>query len=151
MRKVPFILAASLVLALSGCGGSDEKDSAAPATTPTAGTTSAPSPTNAPTVDPSDDLRKAVTSYSDAYLTGDADTGYDLFSKRCKARMSKEEFADLVSQAKDLHGSALPLKTFDAEISGDLARVTYTYDLSAINQDSEPWVREEGQWREDDC
>jgi hypothetical protein len=45
----------------------------------------------------------------------------------------------------------LPVRSFVAEVSGDLARVTYTYDLKAINQDAEPWVREDGKWKEDDC
>jgi len=40
---------------------------------------------------------------------------------------------------------------YDADIAGDMARVTYTFDLAAINQDSEPWVRESGVWRQDDC
>ena len=37
------------------------------------------------------------------------------------------------------------------QISGDLARVTYAYDVVEINQDSETWVREGGHWHEDDC
>jgi hypothetical protein len=49
------------------------------------------------------------------------------------------------------YGTALPIKTYDANISGDLARVTYTYDVAEINQDSEPWVKESGAWHEDDC
>ena len=96
-------------------------------------------------------LRTAVKKYSDAYLTGDATTAFNLLSARCQKRMSAAAFADIVRGARDMYGSALPIKTFDAQISGDLARVTYTYDVKAINQDSEPWVREDGKWHEDDC
>lgn len=33
---------------------------------------------------------------------------------------------------------------------GDLARLTYTYAVSQINQSDEPWVDENG-WKNDDC
>jgi hypothetical protein len=45
----------------------------------------------------------------------------------------------------------LPIVSYDAQVSGDHARVTYTYDVAALNQDAEPWVREEGFWKTDDC
>lgn len=96
-------------------------------------------------------LRTAVQAYSDAYLTGRSSTAYALLSARCRKRMSNDAFSALTSAAKKTYGSALPLRSFDAEVSGDLARVTYTYDLKAIDQDAEPWVREDGQWKEDDC
>lgn len=104
-----------------------------------------------PARDASEGLRRAVTAYSDAFLTGKSDAAYTLFSDRCKQRTDRAEFAGIVAQAKDLYGSKLPLRSFKADISGDLARVTYTYDISAINQDSEPWVREDGEWKQDDC
>jgi len=93
---------------------------------------------------------KAVQAYSDGFLTGDVDT-YDMFSKRCKDRTNKNEFIGMLAAANDTYGSVLQFEAFKAKISGDLARVTYTYAVSAINQDSEPWVRESGAWRQDDC
>jgi hypothetical protein len=36
-------------------------------------------------------------------------------------------------------------------LSGDLARVTYTYSAPGIDQKKEPWLREGGKWLEDDC
>lgn len=96
-------------------------------------------------------LRTAVQAYSDAYLTGKSSTAYALLSARCRKRMSSSAFSALTSAAQATYGSALPIKSFDAEVSGNLARVTYTYDLKAINQDAEPWVREDGKWKEDDC
>jgi len=109
-----------------------------------------PTPTATPTVDDADELRAAVQDYSDAFLTGDSDA-YDMLSKRCKNRTSKESFLGIIDSAKAMYGSALPIKTFDADIQGTLARVTYTYDLRAINQEAEPWVKEGGTWREGDC
>lgn len=43
------------------------------------------------------------------------------------------------------------MKSFDAQVSGDLARVTYTYSVAGINQAGQSWVREDGSWRYDDC
>ena len=48
-------------------------------------------------------------------------------------------------------GDALPFKSYDAELNGNQARVTYTYTVASINQEQEPWVLEDGAWREDDC
>lgn len=39
----------------------------------------------------------------------------------------------------------------DAFLTGKLARATYTYSISAIDQESEPWVREGREWKQDDC
>jgi hypothetical protein len=96
-------------------------------------------------------LRTAVQAYSDAYLTGMSPTAYALLSARCRKRMSNSAFYALTSAAESTYGSALPIRSFGAEVSGDLARLTCTYDLKAINQDAEPWVREDGKWKEDDC
>ena len=132
---------------LAGCGGSaKEKGPDAPATT-----AASPTPSATPTEDSTAALKQAVTKYSDTFLTGNSDEAFALLSERCQKRMGKVEFAGIVAQAKQQYGSVLPLRTFDAEISGNLARVTYTYDVAEINQDSEPWVREGGDWHEDDC
>jgi hypothetical protein len=50
-----------------------------------------------------------------------------------------------------MYGKAMPLKTFDAQIWGDLARVAYPYDVPALNQTREPWVPEDGKWKQEDC
>lgn len=95
-------------------------------------------------------LRAAVQAYSDAYLTG-SQAAYDMLSARCRARHSSESFAAILAGAKALYGSPLAIRTFEAEIAGNLARATYTYEVAAINQTGEPWVREGGGWHEDDC
>jgi hypothetical protein len=98
-----------------------------------------------------DALRTNVQAYSDAYLTGQPVKAYGLLSHRCQDRTSLSEFTGLVTAAKQQFGSELPFKTYNAMISGPLARVTYTYDVASINQDQEPWVKENGHWHEDDC
>ncbi|WP_182347803.1 hypothetical protein [Tomitella gaofuii] len=93
-----------------------------------------------------------METYSDAYLTGDADAGYALLSQRCQHRIGKAEFVVMTAMAVDLYGgAALPMTSYNVHRSGDLARVTYTYATSDLDQESEPWVREGGHWRQDDC
>jgi hypothetical protein len=115
-------------------------------------TPTAPSPASqAPAEEASEAaLQVAVKAYSDAFLTGDP-AAYDLLSGRCQERLSRSRFTAMVAAAKQLYGSALPFTSYVAKASGDMARVTYTYDVSAINQSREPWVFENGAWREDDC
>jgi hypothetical protein len=96
-------------------------------------------------------LRTAVQIYSDAYLTGNAHVAYAELSKRCQDRLSYGNFSTLALRAENLYGSALPVKTYKAQISGDLARVTYTYAIKAIDQADQPWTREHGHWRYDAC
>jgi hypothetical protein len=156
MRTVLGTLA--LLLALTACSSSDDEPNAAP-TTPAATPTStapAPTPTESSTsfADDQLELREAVQAYSDAFLTGDADAAYALLSKRCQDRTGKAEFAAIVEQAGQQYGDPLPFKTFSTGVlvdDADLARVTYTYAVAEINQDAEPWVREDGAWHEDDC
>lgn len=92
-----------------------------------------------------------MQAYSDAFLMGDGAAAYALLSARCQERNTEAEFTSIVDRAGEQYGDPLPFKSFDAEISGDLARATYTYAVAEINQDAEPWVREGGEWREDDC
>ena len=92
-----------------------------------------------------------MKAHSDAYLTGDADTAYAILSRRCRARLDLPQFASITKSAADEYGKALKIQSFTAEVNGDLARVTYTYRVSAINQVYEPWSLENGQWHNEDC
>lgn len=148
MKKIAVALVAVSALGLSACGGSQEPGQDGPEgdTTPT--TTAPATSSSAEGGEP--ELEAAVTAYSDAFLSGDM-AAYDLLSQRCRDRTDKAAFRAILDQAKELYGSPLTIQTYEAEVSGDLARVTYTYEASALNQDSEPWVREGGEWRNDDC
>ena len=149
-------LTALACLLMAGCASEGDYLASAPATSTSAGgvansavVPAATSVEATPTA--KDDLKAAVQAYSDAFLTGDSKTAYGLLSKRCRNRTTLNEFSVIVAAAKATYGSALPLETFSASVSGDLARATYTYSIKAINQDTEPWVRENGSWHEDDC
>jgi hypothetical protein len=143
MRQSALSLTLAVVSAalLGGCssGGATSATSAA---TPTAAETN---------LDESGALKKAVTAYSVAFLSGDGSGAFALLSSRCKARLSEDEMRSETEQAKNTYGQ-LPIKTYALDnLSGDLARVSYTYSAPDINQTKEPWVREGGRWLEDDC
>lgn len=96
-------------------------------------------------------LEAQVRAYSTAFLTGDGAAAYDLLSKRCQERNERVGFVNTVTLAAKQYGPQdIKALTVD-QASGDLARVTYTYDTAALDQRGEPWVREGGQWRVDDC
>ena len=97
-------------------------------------------------------LREAVQAYSDAFLTGDSESAYTMLSERCQRRMDKADFARITTIARDIYGGKPQVFVKYAErVSGNFARVTYTFDSPTLSQDEEPWVREFGAWHEDDC
>ena len=57
----------------------------------------------------------------------------------------------LVAEAKRLYGNARMTSLNVETLSAPLARATYRYDVPALDQQSEPWVNEGGQWKDDDC
>jgi hypothetical protein len=142
----------SVALGLTACAGSDEAETALPdadwgtvtATAP-AGATASSEPVEG------DALRVAVQGYSDAFLNAEPVEAYEYFSLRCVERTSLSYFTGIVTAAKELYGAPLPIRDYDAEVAGDLARVTYTYDVPALSQMREPWSRENGVWKLDDC
>ena len=145
-------LGAAALGLLVGCGAQADAETRTDlgATSYAAGpTTTAPTQSSAPA--PEDELRVAVQGYSDGFLGGDPTVAYQYFSARCKEKVSLSYFTGIVTAAKMTYGNVLPIVSYGAQISGDLARVTYAYDVVALNQDAEPWVREEGLWKTDDC
>lgn len=169
MRTLTALTLTALLVAATSCSSDDPAETTPEPTTSSSSTATAPAPaptpeptTPAPSTTtpaatspaaPTDDgaLRGAVQSYSDAFLTGDADTAYAQLTERCRARTDEAQFASIVEQAADLYGSALAFETYEADVNGDQARVTYTYAVAAINQQQEPWAREAGVWHNDDC
>lgn len=141
-------LAASLLALLTGCSGASEK--------PRANGDNAVTTSSVTQADLNNDadrasLRSAVESYSSAYLSGDAERARALLSARCQQRISLDELRALATGAKGLYGTAKMTSFEITTLSGPLARVTYRYDVPAIDQLDEPWARQDGQWRNDDC
>lgn len=142
-----------LLLAAAGCSSDEEPDAAASSdAAPSTGTTSTASASTGP-VEPTTGpvLRDAVVAYSDAFLTGDAPAAFDLLSARCQGVIGEAAFTAVVEQAGDLYGAPLELVSYDEQVSGDTALVSYTYDATALDQSDEPWLVERGEWRNDDC
>ncbi|MFD5829806.1 hypothetical protein [Lentzea sp. NPDC060358] len=134
-----------LAVVLSGCGSLSEGSTpvaAAPTTTAVA--------TSSPPLDNSA-LEQQVRAYSVAFLVGNGDVAYDLLSQRCKERNTRSNFVMLVQQAGTVYGPQEIRSLKVDQAAGDLARVTYTYDKAELDQRGEPWVRESGVWRIDDC
>ncbi|MFB7982594.1 hypothetical protein [Streptomyces vinaceus] len=140
------LLAATTLLALTGCSSDPARTDgpAVPAAVGSSGTV---------TVDTSRaDLEKAVRAYSAAYIKLDAAAAYASLSKRCQGKAgSAEMFARAVSNSPTLYGKEeIQTVTID-QLTGDLARVSYTYSGSKPSQSGQPWVREEGAWKYDHC
>jgi hypothetical protein len=141
---------------LVGCGqaapdgtADPQAQSTGPAAVSTAQIETTPTESAPPVTDEA--LRQAVQGYSDAFLGGEPTTAYEYFSARCKDQVSLSYFTGIIIAAKQVYGTALPITSYDAEVSGDLARVSYTYDVPALDQTDEPWAREDGAWKQDDC
>lgn len=128
---------AAAALTLTACSSSS--NSSAPKTPPTS-----PSSEQAA-------LEQAVRSYSDAYFKPNSTAAYSLLSARCQQQIDPTMYDAVIEQAAKNYGTqAIKTLTVD-QLSGDLARVTYTYDVSKLNQAAQPWTREDGQWRYDAC
>jgi hypothetical protein len=150
IRTTAIALAVVAALALVGCSSNSGSDDAAPAG---AGTAAAPGRPAAGKADSSDRdaLTAAVQTYSAAYFKPDPDAGYALLSKRCRAQIGSEAYRTALTQAVSTYGhQAVKAVTVDS-LSGDMARVSYTYSVPALNQQGQPWVREGNAWRYDAC
>lgn len=148
IRTTAAALAAVAAITLSGCSSSGS-DSATPGS-PAAATSDHPAATQA-----ADDghaaLTAAVKAYSTAYFKPDTDAAYALLSARCRAASPQAVYASVVTATAKAYGhQAIKTLTVD-QISGDLARVTYTYAVPKLNQTGQPWTREGGTWRYDAC
>lgn len=142
------ITASLLAVTLTACGSSDDKPAA-----PTSATTAAQSPTTpAAPADDTSALEKAVTAYTAAYFAPDPDTAHGLLSARCKTKMPKATLSGVLAQAATDYGPDHPATNVQAQVSGDLARVTYKVKgLPKFDQQAQPWALENGQWRYDAC
>jgi hypothetical protein len=142
-----FVLLAAVTLA--GCSSSDGSDDTPPPA-PKAPTASGKASTAAPT-DGKAALVAAVKAYSAAYFKPDAAAGHALLSARCQAKISSEDYRAALDQAIATYGHQ-DVKTVAVDsITTDMARVTYTYSVPALDQHGQIWIREGGAWRYDAC
>jgi hypothetical protein len=133
--------ACAALLVLSACSSESEEPAPAPTTE---SSSEAPASGGG-----EDELRAAVTAYSEAFLSGDGATAYGYFSSRCQDRVPLSDFAAAVEQAGETYGP-MAIESLDVTLNGTQAQATYTYSDSDLDQTNEPWVDEDG-WRVDDC
>ncbi|MGQ5576060.1 hypothetical protein [Streptomyces sp. ECR3.8] len=167
MRTTTITLAtgALLLAALTGCSANDDDGTPAPSTTaspsapqePSQGSSTtppAPEPSSEPG-DPADgggDLEQAVKDYTAAYFAGEASTAHRMLSERCRDQINELMFGATVKAAAEEYGPDHPATDVQAEVSGDLARVSYKVEgLPKFDQQAQPWTLEGGAWKYDAC
>jgi hypothetical protein len=143
-------LAGALLLGLTAC--SSETDTPPPSTLPTPNQSATTEQPGEPPADASkEELAQAVRAYSAAYFATDATKAHGLMSKRCQDEAPIELYGPMVKATVETYGKH-EIKTVAVDqLSGDMARVTYTYPVPTLTQKQQPWVREGGKWRYDDC
>jgi hypothetical protein len=158
MRTRTVTAAAVLLLALTGCSSNSSTDdkpptaTASPSADPTTPPTKSPTASSNPTGDPEEAaLEKAVRAYSDAYFATDSKKAYGMLSARCAEKIPADMYGPVIESTVKQYG-VHPIKTLTVDqLADNLARVTYTYAVPALDQKSQPWAREGGQWRYDGC
>lgn len=145
-----FVIVILALISLTACGNSTQAPSASPTASNSpseAITVSTPSPTP---VIKKESPKANVEAYSHYFLTGYGYKAYTLLSKRCASKMDKNYFEGLTLAAKQQFGD-MPILTYSEKVSGNSAKVTYTYRDNRISQSEQPWVKENGQWKYDQC
>ncbi|MFF7561946.1 hypothetical protein ACFZB4_18485 [Streptomyces pseudovenezuelae] len=152
MRTTTATLAtAAALLALTACSSSDDSADEKPSTS---ATVEAPTTTPTNTPPPADDaeLTAAVQAYTAAYFKGDAKAAYGTLSKRCQGKVTPEAYEVVVKQAAADYGTGHAATGVKADVSGELARVSYKVaGLPKFDQEQQPWTREGGDWKYDAC
>lgn len=139
IRTAAVLLAAGL--AMAGCSSSSHDDTK-PTTPPTSAVAAGDSKAA---------LEAAVRAYSEDFFKPDADAGYAMLSINCKSNTSREEYGAQLAAAAKLYGHQQIKTVHVDQLSDGLARVTYTYSESTLDQHRQPWATEDGVWKYDGC
>jgi hypothetical protein len=147
MRTHPAALTALALLTLTACSGTADNPPATASPKPGASAaTDKPEPADTDRAA----VEQAVRAYSAAYFKPDAAAAHRMLSARCAAKAQPAVYRALVEQTETLGRHEIRTLTVD-QISGDMARVSYTYDVPKLSQQAQPWVREDGAWKHDAC
>lgn len=155
-RTTTATLAVLLLAALTACSSSDDSSDDANSSEPTASASSEQRPTTTPDDSEADtgaaELKTAVEAYTEAYFAGEASTAYRMLSARCQKDVNELVYGATVDQAAKEYGAGHPATDVQADVSGDMARVTYKVEgLPKFDQSGQPWVREGDSWKYDAC
>lgn len=120
------------------------------AAAPTTTLTTPPPANDSKAVSPSAVLESTVRSYSGFYTGGNGPAAYALLSARCQKLYSESVFSAVVQQIHEGYGTT-PIATLSVVVNGDSGFATYTYPKSGLDQNRQPWVLENGSWKNDGC
>jgi len=144
MTRILFVIA--LLFAVAACGDDDDAADLEPVTGVDSSDTVA-DPSTDPGGDPDPELLTAVESYAKTVIEGDPDAALELRSSTCaEVETDIPTNTDAGDSSDDL-----TISDFEAEIDGDEASVTYRVDPGADERTEERWVREDGQWKWNNC
>lgn len=136
------LTALALLFALASCGDDDTTS-----TDPVTGDLDAGDDAGLREGTDGAELRSAVESYSRAVISGDPDAAVNLLSTNCASVEVVE-----APGAGETDASTAALAFYDAEIDGEEASVSYRYeDPMEMNVEEERWVKEDGEWKWDNC
>lgn len=97
-------------------------------------------------------LRVDAQAYTNAYITADLNAAWDLLSTRCQAFIGRHHFDSNSIDANYTYGQPHQITTFYAHVHGRRAELTYSFaDAPGLDKTAQPWVRQRGAWRNDDC
>lgn len=151
--RATITLAAALLATLTACSSDDDDsaDAAPPAASSPATASSPAAETSAPPADDAE-LTEAVQDYTRAYFAGEASTAYGMLSERCRGKANELVFGATVKQAAEAYGPDHAATDVQAEVSGEMARVSYKVEgLPKFDQTGQPWALEGGAWKYDAC
>lgn len=131
-----------VLFALGALACGDDTDTATPVTgDPDEGADPGADAADAP------ELRTAVESYSRAVISGDPDAAVELHSEACADVEVVEP-----PGAGEGDASSAALAFYESEVDGETATVSYRYeDPEPFNVEDERWVKEDGEWKWDNC
>lgn len=114
-------------VALAGCGGGDD------------------SPPEA-----LDELEAAVREYTEDFSVDEYDDAYSMWSARCQELVARDDIVGQLELQSDVYGT-YEVTSFDADVDGSSAAVSYSISERELSQSEQAWVLEDGAWRYDAC
>lgn len=93
-----------------------------------------------------DDLIDSVEAYARTQISGDPDELAEARSQGCA-----EVETDLDATPQEGAGDEPTVSDVEAEVDGDEATVSYRLDPGGEQVEGERWVREDGEWKWDNC
>lgn len=128
------------LLLLAGCGGAAEPDRPAREPGPALSASGADSAA----------LGRTVVDFVDAFHGGRAADAYAFLSARCQEALRPSEWRAMTGEATATDGDD-PLRDVEVRTDGRRGTVSYRLDVESVAERDQPWVREAGAWRNDDC